>query len=255
MIASRNSIPAEVLSPLTRSAVVFVGFNLIYGVLQAGIDVADHIGGLAAGFACGLILSVPLTVEPPPRRAARNAAVLLGSGILMAGVAAKLPRPVDFMAEFKSFGAVEIKTLAAYRADLDQARNRKLTDEQVADLIEKNVLPDWASERRRLAALKGLPTQAQGIMSSVLKYMDGREQGWALVAKGLRAHDANAIKAGGAKSWRPANWPTRSQTRARIGNPETHGALLDQAVARDAANQLRKFGYRHVCSLITIKAR
>jgi hypothetical protein len=144
-------------------------------------------------------LSVPLTVEPPPRRAVRNAAVLFGAGVLMAGVAAKLPRPVDFMAEFKSFGAVEIKTLAAYRADLDQARNRKLTDEQVADLIEKNVLPDWASERRRLAALKGLPTQAQGIMSSVLKYMDAREQGWALVAQGLRAHDANAIKAGGAK--------------------------------------------------------
>jgi len=205
LIASRNSIPAEVLSPLTRSAMVFVGFNLVYGILQAGIDVADHIGGLVAGFACGLILAVPLTVEPAPRRAVRNAAVLLGAGFLMAGAAVKLPRPVDFMAELKSFGLVESKTLTAYRADLQQARIRKLSDEQVADLIEKNVLPDWAAERRKLAALKGLPPQAQGLIASVLKYMDAREQGWSLVARGLRAHDANAIKAGGAKELQAGN--------------------------------------------------
>lgn len=195
----RDSIPSEVLSPLTKSAGVFVVYNLIFGVVRPGTDVADHLGGLAGGFICGLIMAVPLTVEPPPRLAARNAAVFLGAVILTFCVAISLPRPVDFMAEIKSFGAVESKTLAAYRGAVEQARSKKLNNAKLADLIEKDVLPDWEAEHRRLAALKGLPPAMRNVVSRLLPYMEARQQGWSLVVKGLRANDLNAIKAGSAK--------------------------------------------------------
>ena len=199
LVLQRDSIPVEVLSPLTNSTLVFVGYNLVYGVLRTGTDVADHIGGLAAGFVCGLVVAVPLTVEPPPRRAARNAAVLLGMGLLLAGAAVKLPRPVDFTAEMRSFAAVESKALATYRAALDQARSKKLSDDGVADVIQKDVLPDWEVEHRKLASLKGLPPAAQGLLSALLNYMDVRQQGWSLLVQGLRTHDISATKAGAAR--------------------------------------------------------
>jgi rhomboid protease GluP len=199
LVLRRDSIPAEVLSPLMKSALIFLGYNLVYGLAQTGTDVADHIGGLATGFVCGLIVAVPLTVEPPPRRAIRNAAVLLGAGVLAAGAAAKLPRPVDFVAEMNSLAAVETKTLTAYRAIAEQAHSGKLDDVQMADLIQKNVLPDWEAEQRRLAAIKGLPPQLQGIETKVLQYMDVRRQGWSLVVQGLQAHDVTIVKAGNAK--------------------------------------------------------
>ncbi len=198
LVLRRDSIPVEVLSPLTKSTLIFVGYNLVYGVLRTGTDVADHLGGLAAGFVCGLVLAVPLTVEPP-RRAVRNTAVLLGMGLLFVGAASKLPRPVDFTAEIKSFAAVESKVLATYRAALEQARSKKLSDDEVADLIQKDVLPDWEAERRRLAALKGLPPTAQGLLSALLNYMDVRQQGWSLLVQGLRTRDITATEAGAAK--------------------------------------------------------
>jgi rhomboid protease GluP len=46
----RDSIPDEVLSPLIKGALVFIGYNFVFGVLNTGTDVADHVGGLAAGF-------------------------------------------------------------------------------------------------------------------------------------------------------------------------------------------------------------
>jgi rhomboid protease GluP len=195
----RDSIPVEVLSPLTKSTLVFVGYNLVYGVLRTGTDVADHIGGLVAGFVCGLVVAVPLTVDPPPRRAIRNAAVVFGMGLLLPGVALKLPRPVDFTAEISSFAAVERKVLATYNAAMVQGQSKKLSDEKIADVIQKDVLPDWEAEHRRLAALKGLPPAVQGLLSALLNYMDERQQGWSLLVQGLRTHDVAVAKAGVAK--------------------------------------------------------
>ena len=141
----RTSIPPKVLAPLMKGVVVFVGYNLVFGVLRTGTDAAAHLGGLAAGFVCGLALAVPLTVEPLPRRAVRNAAVLLAAGILMTATATRLPRPVDFMAEIRAFAAVESKTLAAYRVAMEQLRSKKLNEYEVADRIEAFDIGEIAS--------------------------------------------------------------------------------------------------------------
>jgi hypothetical protein len=91
------------------------------------------------------------------------------------------------------------KSLAAYRAALDQLRSKKLNEEEVADLIEKDVLPGWEAEQRKLAALKGLPPPLQGVVAALLPYMEAREQGWSLLVRGLRAHDMTAVRAAGVK--------------------------------------------------------
>jgi rhomboid protease GluP len=57
MFAHRNGIPAASRSAIVRSAAIFLGYNLIYG-LQGSIDLSAHIGGLAAGFLLGMLLAV-----------------------------------------------------------------------------------------------------------------------------------------------------------------------------------------------------
>ncbi len=59
----RTAVPVVVLKQLRNSMLLFLVFNLYYGMTAKGIDMAAHIGGLTAGFACGLILSQPLSVE------------------------------------------------------------------------------------------------------------------------------------------------------------------------------------------------
>jgi rhomboid protease GluP len=59
LIIHRRSIPASVLKPLRGSAVGFVVFNTIFGLVVTIIDQAAHMGGLVTGFVGGLLLSRP----------------------------------------------------------------------------------------------------------------------------------------------------------------------------------------------------
>jgi rhomboid protease GluP len=195
----RDSIPAEVLAPLTKSALVFLGYNLVYGLIRTGTDLGAHGGGLVGGFVCGLVASVPLTVDPLPQRGVRNAAIALAAIPLSIGAAHTLPRPVDLQAEIQKFSAVEKKTLAVFNEALKQVPIQKLRDEQLADRIDKDVIPDWASEYRRLAALKGLPQRQQSMVSHLLSYMQARQQAWILLSQALRRHDLDGVRQATAK--------------------------------------------------------
>ena len=199
LLMSRDSIPSEVLSPLTKNALIFIGYNAVYGFMRSGTDVADHVGGLAAGFLCGLVVSIPLTVDPLPRRGVRNAAIALGASMLFIGTAVKLPRPIDLRAKLQTFAAVEKKALAAFSAALSRVRTEKLSDDQLADLVEKDVIPNWITEHNELAGVKGLPEQSQSMVSRLLKYMEARQQAWSLLVGGLRKHDLNTVKQANAK--------------------------------------------------------
>jgi hypothetical protein len=79
----RDTIPAPVLKHLWKSMGAFLIYNIVFGMMASGIDVAAHIGGLMTGFACGLILSQPLSVEMVVRRRFRNAAVALAGAIVL----------------------------------------------------------------------------------------------------------------------------------------------------------------------------
>jgi len=57
LLLRRQIIPQEVLRPLLRGALVFLGYNLIYGLARAEVDLAAHFGGLVTGFLVGCVLA------------------------------------------------------------------------------------------------------------------------------------------------------------------------------------------------------
>ncbi len=87
----RDTIPTPVLQHLWKSMTAFLVFNMVFGIVAPGIDMAAHIGGLIAGFACGLMLSQPLSVEMVVRRKFRNAAVASAAAIALPLWALALP--------------------------------------------------------------------------------------------------------------------------------------------------------------------
>ena len=56
MFMHRSVIPAASRSAILRSAAIFLGYNLLYG-LRSSIDLSAHIAGLAFGFLAGVLLA------------------------------------------------------------------------------------------------------------------------------------------------------------------------------------------------------
>ena len=67
LVARRRSIPRAILVPLLVAALVFTVGSLIAGAFEPRIDLAAHLGGLATGLACGLLLWRRLPAVPGRR--------------------------------------------------------------------------------------------------------------------------------------------------------------------------------------------
>lgn len=83
-LARRRTVPTHVYKGLLRSALFFSLFNIALGALMAQVDNAAHIGGLAAGFCAGLLLSRELPPAPQPKPYLRLAMI----GLCLGGLGA-----------------------------------------------------------------------------------------------------------------------------------------------------------------------
>jgi len=77
-------------------------------------------------------------------------------------------------------------------------RSKKAKPENLARVIEQKVLPPWKVERERLSGLRFGPAQ-EPYVKRLLEYMSLREEGWRLIATGLRSNDNGLIQQGNAK--------------------------------------------------------
>jgi rhomboid protease GluP len=212
LIRHRGSIPAESLASLRKGALTFLGYNLLYG-LRPGVDMAAHLGGLATGFVLGLFLIQPpstssssstssdLTASGGVLTPASNwrvsVTVALGLALIAVPMIA-LPKPDDYLAEYKRLATMEEKDLALFNASLKQWQANQITPQQYADILEKQILPPWRAERESMEKLK--VSQDQAAMNRLLvEYLTDREQGWQFTVDGLRAHDADRLRRGAQK--------------------------------------------------------
>lgn len=154
-----KDIPPQSLSGLQKGAVAFIGYNVLFGFVRQGIDISAHIGGLAGGFAIGLLLCH----APTPQAAGRRTALALRGAILgcaaVLAVALALPKTPDIEAEAKRFDAVSNQVVDATNAAMASWRAGTLDDVAFADRLEKDVLPPWRAARESLAGLRGLPRE------------------------------------------------------------------------------------------------
>jgi len=209
LLRHRGVIPAESLASLRKGALTFIGYNLLYG-LRPGVDMAAHLGGLATGFLLGLFLIQPTSSSSPSSSSgeptvssgeltpASNwrmpAAVALGLALIAVPMIA-LPKPDDYLAAYERIATMEEKDLELFDASQKQWKASQITNQQYADILEKQVLPPWRAEREAMEKLKVAQDQA-ATKRLLVEYLSNREQGWQLTVDGLRAHDADKLRQG-----------------------------------------------------------
>jgi rhomboid protease GluP len=193
LLRQQGTVPSEAMTRLRNSGLGFLLMNLIYGLSQPHIDFAAHLGGLAGGFICGLIMGQPFTPETGSRRPLRNVvALFVGGAIIAGGVFGASVRYKDLAAaqrEIDEFAATEEKALGAFNSAVAKAQQQQLPDSEFADLLERDILPPWRAARDRLSALKNLPPQLQSTVGRVLEYARLRQEAWEMFASALRENN------------------------------------------------------------------
>ena len=207
----RGSIPAESLASQRKGALTFIGYNLLYG-LRPGVDMAAHLGGLATGFVLGLFLIQPPSTSSSPSGSPDLAsgeeltpasnwrvrvAVALGLALIAVPMIV-LPTPDDYLAEYKRLATIEEKGIDLFNASLKQWESNQLTNQQYADILEKQILPQWSAEREAVEKLKVSHDQASR-NRLLVEYLTDREQSWRFTVDALRTHDAYKFRQGAQK--------------------------------------------------------
>ena len=194
LVAGQGTLPGDVAKGLRKNALIFLGYNLVWGLLHQGIDMAGHLGGLVGGLAFGFAL-----IQGRPTgdhdAGARVPLQVLAAGLgLLALVAGLRPKTVDLQQELARFSVTERQVQARYNQALELVRAGRLGDADFAKLVEGEVIAPWHAARRHLQAIHGLPaTQAQAL-SRIERYTETRERAWATFAEALRQQDPKGIQ-------------------------------------------------------------
>lgn len=187
LFVHRAKLDVDVVQRQVRGLAIFLAYNVYFGLTAKGIDLVAHLGGLLAGFGLG----VTLGYGAPIGRASLRRAVLVGAigTAVVFGIAFFAPRPADPLGDFVT---VESKVLARWNQVVPQVGT--LTDDQLADVIDHELVPPWHAAGDHYAEEAAGP-----LRTDMLAYIAAREDGWAMMSKALRVHDTEGVKAGMAR--------------------------------------------------------
>src|SRR5664279_5484277 len=178
LLAGSQDIPRDVANKLKKNALIFLGYNLLWGFTHRGLDMAGHLGGLIGGLACGFAMARMLKAEGLAARSRITFQIFFSGLAILVLAAGTRPKTVDLQQELARFSAVETRVQASYSAALQQAKAGTLTDADFARLVETDVIGPWHSASLRLEGLHGLSKAQTQLLARIERYAATREQAW-----------------------------------------------------------------------------
>jgi hypothetical protein len=213
-----DTIPRPALDMTRESTLKFLGINLIVGFLVPNIDMAAHFGGLAWGFVCGAVLGHPLRAEALRDRPRRNLIlVLLTTLIVIIGFVvaqSRVARADDPLSEMNRIADIEERVLNDYNAAVSASQAGKLTDAELAQKVEKDILPPWREARQRFRQIAEASEIRPEFARQFGQYLAAREEAWTLLVRGLREGNEALMKQS-LQRWEVADSVARSLAAGR----------------------------------------
>jgi rhomboid protease GluP len=186
LLLHRGRLDRHQVTQQSRGLMIFLAYNIWFGFTAESIDMVAHIGGLIAGFIIGLALEAGTDEGHTSGR--RSFLVAVVGLALVAGGAFLAPSPTN---AFAQFGTSEQKVLDRWNGLITEAKAGKITDAALADVIDSELLPAW----RDLGAAYAKDGEGK-LHRLTLDYIRARQEGWEIVARGLRAGDEAEVNRG-----------------------------------------------------------
>jgi rhomboid protease GluP len=186
----KRSIPLEVIKQHRDAALAFLIFNLLFGFSIAWIDMAAHVGGLLAGFGCGLFLSQEISPQLVASRRIRTA--LFVSVCLAVCAVAVVLLPVE-TGSGKVLRA-RTETLEQQAGELGnellkQWRKGSISAEDASRRIEEDVVAEYNKLRTDLQEMEAAGNGNRKSLEQLDRFIDTRIADWNSMARAFAADD------------------------------------------------------------------
>jgi rhomboid protease GluP len=149
IVLRRDTIPRDVIKGLRSSLVMFVIYNVVFGMVVPQIDMAAHLGGFGVGIVCGAALSLPVDMSSVARRWQRNVLLSIVGGMALAVAFMLLPAPPSenrlVEGQIMILDDRALKTLDGLAEQWQQDR---ITATAAVQGVQSAVIPQWQEARR-----------------------------------------------------------------------------------------------------------
>jgi membrane associated rhomboid family serine protease len=172
-------VPLMAVKRIAAGAVPFLLFNAFTDHLTQGAELA----GFGTGVVGGLLIARGVATEKP--RLGRVAMLTAATASIAIAVALPLRGVTDFRPQIAQIGAIEAQTTTAYDAAVAEFKLGRLPAKRLAQVIDRTILPELRSLKKRLAEVKGVPREQAPLVEAADTYLALREQSWRRRAEGL----------------------------------------------------------------------
>ena len=141
------------------------------------MDMAAHLGGLAAGFVSGLILRRPLDSSASKNRGRRNLLVgIAGVLAISAGVALTGNRYADIQEELRRFGDIEETVMGSFNETIQKVQTGSISDDAFESILREEIIEPWEAalvefESDTEGKLQKISERNSELHSTLVKYM------------------------------------------------------------------------------------
>jgi rhomboid protease GluP len=194
LILHRKNLQAPAWRKLRNNGFLFLGYNLVVGLLIEEIDMAGHVSGFVTGIACGLVLLQRPSLASAAGSGRRRAQVVAAAvALLCCAFQAVPPAPPDFYREMNRFTVEERECIRRYSEASQSMSQGALPRWAFVDVVDTEVLPRWRTAGERIVSLSRHPAAKGRIEPELAEYVRARQESWQLLVTAIRSNDQEQL--------------------------------------------------------------
>jgi membrane associated rhomboid family serine protease len=168
---------------MAPAAIVFVAYNVATDTVVTMAETA----GFLAGCACGLMFGWNASEEKTSvRRLANGVAVVLVAAVIVAVPLGGITQVIDVRPELARVVTSEEHSATKFRTASEQFQTGRMSAERLADVIERDIMPEVQATRTRFEGLEHIAAEQQALFMRCKEYLRLRDESWRVRAAALR---------------------------------------------------------------------
>ena len=182
------TVPMPVIGQVALPAAVFA----LYAWANGGPQWTAGLAAFVIQFAVGLSLAWHMAERKPAAHLVGGLAVAVLAVTTV--IAAPLSGAMDVRSEIARLIAVEDRTMVSYETANERFKRGVLHRDELAQLIERVIVPELDAARLRLHTIVGVPPRQQTLVDGADDFLRLRRESWLIRASALQASDTGLLR-------------------------------------------------------------